>query len=71
MGDMLVIQAENHFEGELKTEDGLPQTTKLNRNLHGFGLLSVKNIAEKYNGSMLCGTSDGLFRIEVLLQPPK
>ncbi len=73
------IMSENYFDGELKiSRDGLPQTTKGDTDYHGFGLKSVKAVADKYGGSVSVVSGDGIFRINVLLplpgqsgQPPK
>lgn len=65
------IMSENYFEGELKISDnGLPQTTKRDTDYHGFGLKSVKAVAEKYGGSVSVVCEDDTFRINVLLPIP-
>ena len=48
---MLTIHAENHFEDSLQFKDGLPVTTKADKDSHGYGMMSVRHIVEKYNGS--------------------
>ena len=63
--EMLGLVVENPYEGTLPMkEDGLPASARKN---HGIGLLSVKNTAGKYQGSLDIQTADGLFRATVLL----
>lgn len=48
-------------------EDG-PQTTKLEREQHGFGLKSVQEIAEKYNGACSFCNGNDTFSVIVMMQ---
>ena len=67
---LLLIHEENHFEGELELKDGLPSTTKVDKEYHGYGMKSVKNIVEKYNGTFTITTEDALFQIDIMLPIP-
>ncbi len=46
---------------------GLPKTTKEDKQNHGFGLKSIRMIAEKYNGSMSFSQNKNWVTIKVLL----
>lgn len=62
------IMVENYFDGVLSfDEDGLPATKKQDRGMHGYGLKSVRHIAEKYGGNMAVESCGNIFRISVLL----
>lgn len=61
-----VIEAENFFAGELEFRDGLPITTKNDRRYHGFGIRSIRAIAEKYGGKTEITTEGEIFRISIL-----
>ena len=63
----LKISVENRFDGELKVKNGTPQTTKTDNRYHGFGVKSIRSVAEKYNGSMTISAEDGWFRLRVLI----
>ena len=39
------------FWGKL-LENGLPKTTKEDKENHGFGLITINNIISKYNGNI-------------------
>ena len=48
----------NYFEGKIRLDrNGMPITSKQNKNYHGYGLKSIKMIVDKYNGCLLY-TSD-------------
>ena len=66
-GGMAVIEEENYYEGDLKFEDGLPQTTKKDKMYHGFGVRSIRMIARLYGGDMTASADGGVFRLRVIL----
>ncbi|MCD7803012.1 MAG: GHKL domain-containing protein [Clostridiales bacterium] len=67
---MLVVLVDNNYTGELVFRDGLPQTSKPEGADHGFGLKSIRLVAEKYGGEMTV-TADELFHLCVLLPVPE
>ena len=67
-GEMVILHVENSYAEEPTMKDGLPQTTKKGSG-HGFGLRSIQNIAEKYDGVMTLQAHDGLFKLTVLMRP--
>ena len=68
MANMVVISEENYFSGELKIKDGLPITSKENKDNHGFGLKSMRRFAEKYGGTLTFSTEDERFGLCITLQ---
>lgn len=62
----LRIRVENCYEGELQYENGVLATTKQDKRYHGFGMKSMQQIVEKYNGSMTINTKDGWFELRIL-----
>lgn len=68
----LVIVVRNTFEKEPKKDmDGDFVTAKDDTKEHGFGIRSVKRIAEKYEGSSLFHIHDNMFEAIVLLTNSK
>jgi len=72
--NFVILRVENFYDDSrpLTLIDGLPATTKHEHNpdgspLHGFGLKSVRYVAEKYAGSMTINTEDAWFILRVLL----
>ena len=65
--NMLIIQADNYFVGNIKFDsDGLPITSKEDKNYHGFGIQSIKLLVEKYNGTLTTYVSDEIFHLNIL-----
>ena len=61
------IHEENYFVGELDLSDGLPRTTKDDKDNHGFGMLSIRSLAEHHGGALTVRTEGELFLLDVLL----
>ena len=66
----LRMRVENRYQGELKMRDGNPFTTKQNKEYHGFGVKSMKTIAEKHDGSLHVELKDGWFLLNILIPVP-
>lgn len=66
-GQFLRIQEENYYEGTLKFQNGLPVTTKQDKDYHGFGMKSIRMIVNKYHGEMTIHAEDGIFSLNILL----
>ena len=63
----IFINVENTFAGRIEMKDGIPQTTKIREEgYHGYGIKSMKMIAEKYGGIFSCKAEDGIFRLHIL-----
>ena len=71
VGEMISIHEENYFAGSLKFRNGTPVTSKTNTNDHGYGILSIRRIAEKYGGGLTISAQDGVFCLDVLLAAPQ
>lgn len=67
---MMVALIENCFAGGLIFEDGLPQTTKGDAGWHGFGLKSIRRVAEKYGGEITV-SADEMFHLSILIPLPE
>ena len=69
-GAFLAIHFENYLGHSLTMQDGLPVTSKNDTSYHGFGMLSIRHIVEKYGGTMSVRTDQNLFRLDILLPCP-
>ena len=65
--DFLRIRVENCYEGQLVYKNGIPITTKDDKNYHGYGLKSIKSTVQKYNGSVTIEDQNGWFEIRILI----
>lgn len=64
---LIMIQIQNYYDKELKFTDGIPETTQKNKNDHGYGMKSIRYMAEKYNGTMTVNAQDSIFTLQILL----
>lgn len=64
--NMVIVQAENFFTGDIELVGGLPVTTKGDKNYHGFGTQSMRMIVRKYGGELIVGTAGDVFRLTAL-----
>lgn len=69
-GNFLSIHEENYYEGELKKSGNGFETTKKDKEHHGFGLKSIKMITENHHGNMSVTAEDGVFNINILIPLP-
>lgn len=67
--EMLVIQETNYFAGNLLLKNGLPQTTKTKKELHGVGTKSIRFIVEKYGGECVFFNEENVFKVNIILFP--
>lgn len=66
-GELVHIHMENPCAGEVAMRDGLPATTKGDEDYHGFGMLSMKTVAEQYGGGLSVRAEDGAFILDIVL----
>ena len=65
--NMLIIQEDNYFVGNISfDEDGLPITSKMDKDYHGFGIQSIKLLVEKYKGVLTTYVNDDVFHLNIL-----
>lgn len=57
----IVINIRNPFEHELKNKEGKLISTKKDILHHGYGLMNVKHVVEKYDGSLIYKVEDSNF----------
>lgn len=64
---MASIHVENFCKEEPRFINGLPETSKGDKDYHGFGMRSMQLLAEKYGGGLKASYSDGVFTLDVIL----
>ena len=65
-GSLLSVHVENPCARAPIFADGLPVTTKSDKDYHGYGVRSMRYIAEKYGGAMTSGWEDGVFLLDIV-----
>lgn len=67
-GQFISLNISNYFVGEIVYSDGLPKTTKTTeKGFHGYGMKSMKIIAEKYDGGLKVSTNSDVFELNIYL----
>ena len=67
IGNIVGIHFENYLSHPVQFKDGQPVTEKPDRQYHGFGSLSMKRIAEKYQGNLRFSAEDGVFSVDIMI----
>lgn len=67
-GKMVHIHAANYCAAAPQFADGLPLSTKQDKNFHGFGTKSIKYITEQYNGKLTCYYKNEKFVLDILFE---
>ena len=68
----LHIVMSNYYVGKIDIgNDGMPVTTKADKDYHGIGMRSVCLIAERYGGATDFTIDDGIFTVEIVFPSEK
>ncbi len=68
-----LIQVKNSFDGKLMLDSktGLPETSKDDKESHGYGLMNMKRITEKYYGTIQLEQRENMVIFTALLMIPE
>lgn len=64
---MLCITMENYISHPDTIVSGHPETTKGDKDYHGYGIKSIRYCVEKYNGNLTVGTEGNWFILKILI----
>lgn len=64
-----IVEIENTFCGELIMINGIPQTTKINKDYHGLGYNIIKTAVEELGGQVYIGQDQlkGIFKLKLCI----
>lgn len=62
----VAVVLENYCEYEPEFANGLPVTTKGDKDVHGYGTKSIRAVAEKYGGYYRMSCKDKLFSLKII-----
>ncbi len=65
-GGFFAVHMENPCRKEPLFMDGLPVTSKQDRDYHGYGVRSMRYLCEKYGGVFTTGWADEVFSVDML-----
>ena len=66
INDFPMISVSNFHMSKLSFNNGLPLTTKNDKNIHGYGMKSIRLICDKYNGDLLVEDKDNIFTVKII-----
>lgn len=66
-GNLALVCLRNYCDHALTFSDGLPITTKAEKSEHGYGMKSIREIAEKYNGTVSAGLESDIFTLNIMI----
>lgn len=70
VNQMAHIHCENYYIGKNTMIDGSLMTSKQDKNNHGYGIKSMEQIVNKYNGQFDIVIADDMFQVDVLIPIP-
>lgn len=65
VNNYLAIKCENSYTGNVIREGGIIRTLKKDKDKHGYGLKSINNIANKYEGFVDIHYNNNIFYVEI------
>ena len=63
----VLIEISNPVSESVDINGFLPETTKANPDIHGFGLYSIQQVIKKYDGKIKCECDGSVFKLSVEL----
>ncbi|WP_296070051.1 ATP-binding protein [uncultured Gemmiger sp.] len=66
-GSLALVCLRNYCDHALTFSDGLPMTTKAEKSEHGYGMKSIREIAEKYNGTVSAKIEGDIFTLTIMI----
>lgn len=64
--NFVAVHLQNKYDSEISFNGDLPVTSKQDKSAHGFGMMSIRMIVEKYNGTLIVTTDKGIFNLDML-----
>jgi len=68
----LLLRFQNRYSGTVKMRNGLPVTSKKEKDMHGIGVSSIRNAAERYGGTVTVSADNDkhIFTLSVMIPLP-
>ena len=70
-GNIVLITVSNYYQLDLTFDGALPVTTKPDKEYHGYGIKSMRYLAEKYGGTLSIQAQNGIFKLIIMLPVQK
>ena len=69
-GSLAFMEIDNYTDSSPVFINGLPQTTKPQRDSHGYGVSNMAEVVARYDGAMECSEHDGVYTLRIMLPIP-
>ena len=63
-----ILTVENPVNGTVNINNDRIETTKKDKEIHGYGLINIESVAKKYGGMIKLENTDGKFLIKVVIK---
>lgn len=63
----LLLTMENSLHAPIVLREGRPVTSKKHASEHGFGVMGMEHVAQKYNGDLRFEIAEKIFKVQVML----
>lgn len=64
--DNIILVFQNYLKDQVRFSKNLPITTSSDKALHGYGMKSIQNIVELYNGILTISQKNNLFTVTII-----
>lgn len=64
--NLLSVNSHNYYDKDLYFVGGIPETTKADKQYHGFGMKSIQYICDKYGADLSIEAKNNVFNINIL-----
>ncbi len=62
----IILVFQNYLKDQVRFSKNLPVTINNNKALHGYGMKSIQNIVERYNGILTISQKNNLFTLSII-----
>ena len=62
----IILVFQNYLKDQVRFSKNLPITTNNDKALHGYGMKSIQNIVERYNGILTISQKNNLFTLSII-----
>ena len=67
INSFISISVDNYYDGDIVLgENGLPLTTKKDKDYHGFGMKSIQLVVNKYDGDLNVNVANNVFSLSIM-----
>ena len=63
---LILLQCENPYAGSVILKDGLPETSKTDKENHGIGTRSILSTAAQYGGTVRINTDENMYVLRII-----